>query len=148
MAEHEDTLYILSDTETLTSVDRGKTWNAQGARPEGQLIDTVITDEALYLGLVDGVFRSVDAGKSWTSLNDENLADRKIQAITAIENTVFVGTDNGLYRHSSEGWAQLPVGETENIRALASAEHRLYVAVGNDAENKTFSMAISIFSTF
>ena len=147
MAEHEDTLYILSDTETLTSVDSGKTWNAQGTRPEGQLIGTVITDEALYLGLVDGVFRSVDAGKSWTSLDDGSLTDRKIQAITVIENTVFVGTDKGLYRHSSEGWKQLPVGETENIRALASAKHRLYVAVGNDVENKTFSMTLSISST-
>ena len=147
MTEHEDTLYIVSDAETLASVDRGKTWNAQGARPKGTLIGTVTTDEAFYLGLVEGVFRSVDAGKSWTSLNDANLADKKIQAITAIENTVFVGTDKGLYRHSSEGWAQLRVGETGNIRALASAEHRLYVAVGNDVQNKTFSMTISIFST-
>ena len=148
MAEHEDTLYILSDTETLTSVDRGKTWHARGARPEGQLIGTVITDEALYLGLVEGVYRSGDAGKSWTSLDDGSLTDRKIQAITAIGDTVFVGTDNGLYRHSSEGWAQISVGGTGNIRALASAEHRLYVAVGNDVENKTFSITLSIFSTF
>ncbi|MCY3739496.1 MAG: sigma-70 family RNA polymerase sigma factor [Candidatus Poribacteria bacterium] len=147
MAEHEDTLYIVSDTETLASVDRGETWRVQGARPEGQLIDTVITDEALYLGLVEGVFRSVDAGKSWTSLGDGSLADKKIQAITAIGNTVFVGTDKGLYRHSSEGWVQLQVGETGNIRALASAEHRLYVAVGNDVQHKMFSMTISISST-
>ncbi|RKU15940.1 hypothetical protein C6503_13320 [Candidatus Poribacteria bacterium] len=147
MAEHEDTLYIVSDTETLASVDRGETWSVQGARPKGQLIDTVVTDEALYLGLVDGVFHSVDAGKSWTSLDDGTLAGREIRAITAIENTVFVGTDKGLYRHSSEGWAQLRVGETENIRALASAEHRLYVAVGNDVQHKTFSMTISISAT-
>jgi len=146
MTEHEDTLYIVSDTETLASVDRGETWSVQGARPEGQLIGTVITDEALYLGLVDGVFRSVDAGKSWTSLDDGTLADREIRAITAIENTVFVGTDKGLYRHSSEGWAQLQVGETGNIRALTSAEHRLYVAVGNDVQYKILSMTMSISS--
>ena len=148
MAEHEDTLYIVSDTETLASVDRGETWSVQGARPKGQLIDTVVTDEALYLGLVDGVFRSVDAGKSWTSLDNGNLTGRKIQAITAIEDTVFVGTDKGLYRHSSEGWAQLRVGETGNIRALTSAEHRLYVAVGNDVQHKIFSMTLSISSAF
>ena len=147
MTEHEDTLYIVSDAETLASVDRGKTWNAQGARPKGELVDTVITDEALYLALTDGIFQSIDAGKSWTSLDDGNLVDREIRAITAIENTVFIGTDNGLYRRSSEGWEQLPVGETGNIRALVSAEHRLYVAVGNDVQNKTFSMTISIFST-
>ncbi len=154
MTEHEDTLYIVSDTEVLASADRGSTWNSLGTRPEGKLIGTVITDEVpgaqanitMYLGLAEGVFRSVDVGKSWTSLDDGNLADREIRAITAIEDTVFVGTDKGLYRHSSEGWTQLPVGETGNIRALASAEHRLYVAVGNDVQHKTFSMTISILS--
>ena len=100
----------------------------------------------MYLGLVEGVFRSVDAGKSWTSLDDGNLSDREIRAITAIENTVFVGTDKGLYRHSSEGWVQVQVGETGNIRALTSAEHRLYVAVGNDVQYKILSMTMSISS--
>ena len=127
-----------------------------GTRPEGHLIGTVITDEGppgaqadiiMYLGLADGVFRSMDAGKSWTSLDDGNLADKKIQAITAIENTVFVGTDKGLYRHSSEGWAQLRVGEFENILALASAEHRLYVAVGEEIRSKNLSISISISAT-
>ena len=152
MMEHEDTLYIVSGAEVLASADRGSTWNSLGTRPEGQLIGTIITDETLgaqanitmYLGLVDGVFRSVDAGKSWTSFTDENLTDRKIRAITAIENTVFVGTDNGLYRHSSGGWEQLPVGEVENILALASAEHRLYVAVGEEIENKKLSISVSM----
>ena len=154
MIEHEDTLYVVSGTEVLASADRGSTWHSLGTRPEGELIGTIITDEALgtqaditmYLGLVNGVFRSVDAGKSWTSLDDGNLADRKIQAIAAIENTVFVGTDNGLYRHSSGGWEQLPVGEPENIRALASAEHRLYVAAGEAFKSKNLSISISIAS--
>ena len=154
MIEHEDTLYVVSGTEVLASADRGSTWHSLGARPEGQLIGTIITDEApgtqaditMYLGLVNGVFRSVDAGKSWTSLDDGNLADKKIQAITAIENTVFVGTDNGLYRHSLGGWEQLPVGESENIRALASAEQRLYVAAGEAFKSKNLSISISIAS--
>ena len=146
MAERDDTLYIVSDTGTLASIDRGETWNVQGARPKGELIDIVITDEALYLALVEGVFRSVDAGKSWTSLDDGNLTDRKIQAIVAIENTVFVGTDNGLYRRNSEGWEQLPVGKAENILALASAEYRLYVAVGKEVKNKNLSISISMSS--
>ena len=150
MAARADTLYIVSGTETLASTDRGETWDVRGPRPEGTLVDMVTTDEALYLGLADGVFRSVDAGRSWTSLNDENLSDRKIQAITAIENTVFVGTDAGLYRWNSEGWTQLSVGESGNIRAVASAEHRLYVAVGEEDrhEQGDLSMAISMFSAF
>ncbi len=149
MTERDDTLYIVSDTETLTSIDRGETWNVLGTHPKGTLIGTVITDEALYLGLADGVFRSVDAGKSWTSLNDGVLTGKQIRAITAIENTVFVGTDKGLYRRYLDGWEQLKVGDAENIRALASAENRLYVAVGTEAKDqKNFSVSISMTFTY
>ena len=49
---------------------------------------------------------------------------------------MFVGTDKGLYRRNLEGWEQLPVGEARNIRALASADHRLYVAVGIRVKNQ------------
>ena len=119
-----------------------------GTRPEGELIDTVITGDRFYFALVDHVFHSIDAGKSWISLKDEALANRKIRAITAIEDTVFVGTDSGLYRHNSEGWKQLPVGEAENIRALASAEHRLYVALGEEIQSQTLSLIISVRTTY
>ena len=148
MTERGDTLYIVSDTQVHASTDGGATWSSLGTRPEGELIDIVMTDEVFYLGLDDGIFRSVDAGKSWTSLNNEALADRKIRAITAIENTLFVGTDSGLYRRNSEGWNLLPVGESENIRALASAEHRLYVAVGKGRKNQTISSSVLISVRF
>ena len=149
MTEHNSILYIVSDEEVLTSIDRGETWNSLGARPEGQLIDLVITDGVqadiiMYLGLVDGVFHSVDAGKSWDPVSDP-LVNKEISAITTIEDVVFVGTDSGLYRRNSEGWTLLPVDEdhkTRNIRAVASAEHRLYVAVGEKVVNKDFGLAL------
>ena len=149
MTEHNSILYIVSDEEVLTSIDRGETWNSLGARPEGQLIDLVITDGdpgaqadiIMYLGLAGGVFHSVDAGKSWTPVSDQ-LVNKEIRAITAIENVVFVGTDSGLYRCNSEGCTLLPVGESDNIRAVVSAEHRLYVAVGEKAVNQDFGFAL------
>ena len=146
MTERNDTLYIVSDTQVLASIDRGETWNSLGARPEGQLIDLVITDGVqadiiMYLGLAGGVFHSVDAGKSWNSVSDQ-LVNKEIRAITAIENVVFVGTDSGLYRCNSEGCTLLPVGESDNIRAVVSAEHRLYVAVGEKAVNQDFGFAL------
>ena len=149
MTEHNSILYIVSDEEVLTSIDRGETWNSLGARPEGQLIDLVITDGdpgaqadiIMYLGLAGGVFYSVDAGKSWTPVSDP-LVNKEIRAITAIENVVFVGTDSGLYRCNSEGCTLLPVGESDNIRAVVSAEHRLYVAVGEKAVNQDFGFAL------
>ena len=148
ITEHGDTLYIVSDTEVLASADRGETWNSLGTRPEGQLIDLVITDGTqaniiMYLALADGVFQSTDAGKSWTSLND-GISDKNIRAITAVENTLFVGTDAGLYRRNPEGWEQLPVGESENIRALENAEHQLYVAVGTEVISQEISPIASM----
>ena len=152
IAEHDNTLYVVSDTEVLASIDRGETWNSLGARPEGELIDLIVTegppgaraDIRMYLGLADGVFHSVDAGKSWTPVTDQ-LANKEIRAITAIEDVVFVGTDAGLYRRNSEGWMLLPVDEdhkTRNIRAMASAKHRLYVAVGDKVMNRDFRVAL------
>ena len=152
MTEHDKTLYVVSDTEVLTSIDRGETWHALGARPEGQLVDLVITDGSsgthtdivMYLGLTNGVFSSVDAGKSWTPASDP-LMDKEIRVITAIEDVVFVGTDSGLYRLNSEGWTLLPVDEdheTRNIRAMAHAGHRLYVAVGEKVVNKDFGLMV------
>ena len=141
--ERDDTLYVASDTEIRASMDRGETWDTLGTRPVGQLIDLVITDEApgaqanivMYLALVNGVFRSVDAGNSWVSVSGQ-LVKKEIRAITAVENVMFVGTDSGLYRLNSEGSTLLSVGESQNIRAVASAEHRLYVAVGEKAVNQ------------
>ena len=152
MTEHDKTLYVVSDTEVLTSIDRGETWHALGTRPEGQLVDLVITDGSsgthtdivMYLGLTNGVFSSVDAGKSWTPASDP-LMDKEIRVITAIEDVVFVGTDSGLYRLNSEGWTLLPVDEdheTRNVRALANAGHRLYVAVGEKVVNKDFGLMV------
>ena len=143
ITERDDTLYVASDTEILASMDRGETWRLLGTRPEGQLIDLVITDEApgaqanivMYLALVNDVFCSTDAGNSWTPVS-EPLVNTEIRAITAVEDVVFVGTDSGLYRLNSEGCTLLSVGESQNIRAVASAEHRLYVAVGEKAVNR------------
>ena len=150
MVEQDDTLYIAIDAEMLISTDHGETWDSLGAHPKGQPVGLVITDAVpgteaevtMNLALVEGVFRSVDAGKSWTPLNDENLAGRKIRAIAAVENTLFAGTDNGLYRLNTGTWERLtirPAEMSENqlpIHALAVDEHRLYVAVGDEITNQ------------
>ena len=150
MAERDDTLYITTDGAVLTSTDHGETWTSLGDHPKGRAVGMVITDVvsgtesdmAINLALVEGVFRSVDAGKSWIPLNDENLAGRKIRAIAAVENTLFAGTDSGLYRLSANTWEKLtirPAEMSENqlaIHALAVDEHRLYVAAGDEVTNQ------------
>ncbi|MCE2400047.1 sigma-70 family RNA polymerase sigma factor [Candidatus Poribacteria bacterium] len=155
VAERQDTLYIATSKEILASTDRGETWDVFCECIKGQLVGMVITDGipgaqadvTIYLAYTNGIFRTDNAGKSWTPLSD-GMTDRKIHAIAAIENTVFAGTDKGLYRLKSEGWEQLPVGgKVENIRALASAGHRLYVAVGKESKNQITSQFLSMMTT-
>ena len=131
MAERGDTLYLVSTSEVLTSVDRGETWDSLGERPKGHATGLVITDEGLYLALDNQVFRSEDAGQQWTPVIDENAAGI-ILAIAAIESTVFVGTNQGLYRVRSGTWEKLRIETSKAIHSLTVSENTLYVGTGLD----------------
>ena len=54
------------------------------------------------------------------------------------ENTVFAGTDSGLYRLNAEMWELVSVGPVDKhgekpvIHAVAASKHRLYVAAGRE----------------
>ena len=137
MAAHEGTLCIVSTDAMFTSDDRGETWNSIGSRPEGYAIGLIIPDvpEApmtMYLALEDkGVFRSTDGGIKWNSLND-GLRNERISAIAAVGQTVFVGTNRGLYRLDSDIWKKLPVGASQSVYSLAVFNNSVYVATGPD----------------
>ena len=143
MVEHNGTLYVATDTEILTSTDSGSTWNSLGSHPKGAPAGLVITNIGFYLGLTEGVYHSQDRGSSWIALKN-GLDVKRIHALAAVENTVFAGTDNGLYRLSAGTWERVyirPEGvsmEEPTIYALIVAEHRLYAAAG-DAEMRSKS---------
>ena len=95
LAEYNDTLYIAFADSVFASKDNGETWEKLGERPNGRVIGLVVTDDALYLAFrIEGIFRSTDAGKQWTPVKNEN-DNEKIDEIAAVENTVFVRTDQG-----------------------------------------------------
>ena len=131
MAERGDTLYLVATGEVLASVDSGETWQSLGERPKGRPTGLVITDEGLYLALDNQVFRSEDAGQQWTPLIDKNAAGI-VLAIAAIENTVFVGTNQGLYRVHSGAWEKLTIETSRAIHSLTVSENNLYVGTGLD----------------
>ena len=141
MAEHGNRLYLATDTEVLVSEDKGETWHALGAHPQGISRGLVVTDSGFYLALTEGVYYSKDGKASWVALK-EGMAAEKIRALVAVENTVFAGTDSGLYRLNAERWKLLPVGPADKhgekpvIHALAAAKHRLYVAAGEESTNQ------------
>ena len=72
----------------------------------------------MYLAIQDkGVFRSTDAGAHWTLLKD-GLADKAVSEVAAVGNTVFAGTNSGLYRLNSAVWEQMPIAASEVIHSL------------------------------
>ena len=131
MAERDDTLYLVATREVLASSDSGETWKSLGERPKGSPTGLVTTDEGLYLALDNQVFRSEDAGQQWTPLIDKNAAGI-VLAIAAIENTVFVGTNQGLYRVHSGAWEKLRIETSKAIHSLTVSENNLYVGTGFD----------------
>ena len=132
MAEYGDTLYLLTLDELLVSVDTGKTWNSLGARPQGRAVALIITDTAMYLVLQTEIFRSEDVGNQWhpigKGLRTNNLpaGNFRIWDALAVDNTIYVGTSQGLFRFTDD-WEKLPVPTSHGIKSLAVAEDRLYV---------------------
>jgi len=142
MAEHADTIYIVSGDQILASSDSGETWNAFCPRPVGDAIGFIVTSEGqgagfqtgftMYIALENkGVLRYANAEKEWILLND-GLVNRTISAIAAIEGTVFAGTDKGLYRLNSGVWERLPVARSKAVQTLTVFEENLYVGMGDN----------------
>ena len=133
MAERNGTLYLVSTEKVWTSTDSGENWKSLGTRPKGTPIGLAITAQGLYLALENQIFRSENGGKQWIPMND-GIADENthILALIAIENSVFVGMNHGLYRSRARMWEKLPVDTTKAIHSLAVYENNLYVGTGPD----------------
>ena len=136
MAEHDGVLYLVSNDTVFTSTDAGATWNAFCTRPEGDAVGLVITSETpqanitMYLALKNkGVFRSTDAAQ-WTLLNN-GLMDETVSKVAAIGDTVFAGTDSGLYRLDAGVWERF-VDVSGAIHSLVVSEDNLYVGTSPD----------------
>ena len=146
MAERGDTLYFLTSDELLVSTDGGKTLDVLSPRPEGRAIALVITDGpqersaeradmTMYLVLRTEVFRSENAGERWepigevlqvNSAPDVGSPNFRIWDATAIDNTLFVGTSQGLFRFTHT-WEKSPIPTSQGVSSLAFAGNRLYV---------------------
>ena len=142
MAEYASTLYIVAADAIFSSTDDGKTWKAFCSRPQGHAIELIVTDEAesdnsqtdivMYLAFEDkGVFRSTDAGTHWIPINN-GLTDKRILAVVAAGNTLFAGTNRGLYRFDLGVWQQLSMVPSEAIHSLEVMKNDLYVGTAHD----------------
>ncbi|MYB93481.1 sigma-70 family RNA polymerase sigma factor [Candidatus Poribacteria bacterium] len=135
IAEHDGTLYIIPSGTLFASTDGGKTWNSIGPCPNGHVRELLITEDAFYVTLNKGIFRSDDAGNTWKNMNDglDNRFTQKsgIYTLQLSGDTLFAGTSLGIYRFKTGTWEhlQLPVDNTVVVCSLVVSEDTIYVAV-------------------
>ena len=144
-------LYLATDTEVLASADAGETWNSLGDHSKGAPRGFAVTDAGFFLAFIEDIYFSEDGQPAWISLKD-GLEAEKIRGLVAVENTVFAGTDTGLYRRNAETWERLSVGTADKraqkltVHALAASEHRLYVAAGWEFTNEIGTQSKAIMT--
>ena len=63
--------------------------------------------------------------------------DISISDAVALDNSVFVGTNRGLYRVTTDDWELLPFYGPQFINALIATESKLYVVAGPDFTKST-----------
>ena len=132
---HNDTLYIVSSHELFASTDDGATWHLIGPCPKGHVRKLRITEDAFYLCLSKGIFRSDDAGNSWTDmsngLDSRSIEQAGIGTLRMGSDTLFTGTSFGVYRLKADTWEHLllPVDNIVRVNALVMSGDHIYVAV-------------------
>lgn len=94
------------------SEDRGINWTKSGQGVTDPFILTLTTgkDGAIYAGTFrGGVFRSRDQGKSWQAVNS-GLKRLEIKALLAVNQGVYAGTSDGVYRLTADRWSVVTTG--------------------------------------
>ena len=132
IAKSKNTLYVMLANKFLASKDDGQTWDLVHTLPDVHYFDIglILTEEAFYAAFENGIFRSEDNGKTWQAINDGLMIGHMgdIRSIVNVQDTLFVGTGNGLYRLSADSWqrVEFPVS-VGRIRSAAATEEKLYV---------------------
>jgi photosystem II stability/assembly factor-like uncharacterized protein len=108
-----------------------------GKKFNGNALSFTRTNDHIYIfaGNQEGVFRSIDNGEYWESVN-EGLTNKTVQVLAAIANgnLLFAGTSDGMFRSEDFGqnWQPINTGLTSrNIQALASLNNKLFAATRN-----------------
>ena len=132
---HNGTLYMVSSHELFASTDGGATWHSIGACPKGSIRELMVAEETFYLCLDKGIFRSEDAGNSWTDishgLDSRSIEQSGIGTLRMGHDTLFSGTSFGVYRLKAGFWEHLPlpVDNIVSVNAFVMSGDHIYVAV-------------------
>ncbi len=115
--------------DVYRSTDDGSNWTPCSVSGNGNVMDVISTDEYVFAGRSDGVFRSSDLGLTWTKTSSGMSEFPFIKKLDFNEDYLFAAATDGLYRSDNNGddWEKVfnpPF--TERIESLATHEGYLY----------------------
>ncbi|RKU27074.1 hypothetical protein C6497_12310 [Candidatus Poribacteria bacterium] len=152
IVEWKNKLYLLTNQGISVSTNGGDNWNYLSNTPKGIPIGFEITEEGFYIAYHNDIYISKDGMEPWV-LSFFGLENGSINSLAAVNDTVFAGTSDGLYRLNDKKWERISIGRNkksnkEKIHALAVSDDRLYAAVGRDfvyKENEKEDMWWTLF---
>ena len=132
-ARWKNTLYFVPSHELFTSTNNGKSWTLRHSWEQDRSSEEMLlTESAFYIAFMNGIVRSKDEGKTWEDLNSGlslNTSSDYITSMVEIQDTIFVGTSNGLFRLKVDEWIRVDFPENVGmIRSVAVANDTLFVA--------------------
>ncbi len=130
IAEWDEKLYITTFRGIYRSIDNGVNWKVVSSIPKGRSVELIINQEGFFLANEDSVFHTVGPGQPWRPLND-GLENKEITSMSSIGNTLFVGTEDGLYRLKAQTWHRLNADNIKSEVTMEVFKNKLYVATVN-----------------
>jgi photosystem II stability/assembly factor-like uncharacterized protein len=107
-------------------------WKETG-KPFSIIYSVLIKDNLIFVGTPAGVYRSVNLGNSWNSIN-LGAINLYVSHFAVNNTTIFAGTkDKGLFRSDDNGESWMAVNRgllSQEINALLIVENDIYIAAG------------------
>ncbi|MFN3528584.1 MAG: YCF48-related protein [Bacteroidia bacterium] len=122
----------------LRSVNQGLSWDTLITTLPSSPFDAVILSDSVIItcGVQGTVFRSSDAGQSWTRVISPVLAGTLGSIYFIDEQTGFIAAQNGNVFKTTDGgfnWTTTPTGTTQFLNAVFADQQNTLYAVGNSA---------------
>jgi len=107
LSMYGENLYAGTDSGLFVSMDDGAGWTLAGLK--GEAVNTLaILGPNLFAGTdTSGVFMSTDTGANWELISIPDMSKR-IYSLMGMNNSLYAGTDMGIYRTPNNGGYWIP----------------------------------------
>lgn len=125
-------IFCATNEGLMVSNDAASSWSlvAETVFPRVPVLSLTASQELLLAGSADGVYRSVDGGRSWKA------PSAKIGAVTSLvakNGLHYAGTEAGVFRSADNGvsWQSITLPDSVAVTAMVADSTRLMIGAVN-----------------